>query len=147
MNLQESIRRILREETAQQAKLKDMVSRKGFIKVSKMMGGIENLYNILNITGSQDDMMFIVKAIMEHDLKNKENICSFEIIPTQHSIKIRVEIAKEYRNLPDDNWGNRKEISRVQDDISNIIYKLGNGLVRGHIIRVSIGECLNDEIE
>ena len=46
-----------------------------------------------------------------------------------------------YSNLADDSWANRQRVLRARDNISTIINRLGNNLVRGHTIDVSLGKC------
>ena len=141
MNLQESIRRILREETSYQNKMKNTVSEIGFNTTKKMFGSINNIYSALGFTGTQEEMIFIVDALMKHDVPIIENICDFRIVPTEQSFKLYVEIPKYYSNLADDSWANRQRVLRARDNISTIIHKLGNSLVRGHTIDVSLGKC------
>lgn len=141
MDLQETIKRILREETSNQTKIMDRISNRGFYKTSRMFGGIQNLYKVLGFTGTQDEMIFIVNELMKHDVPVIENICDFKIEPTLHSLKLYVVIPKEYPNLPDDNWGNVEKKLRARDNITTIIERLGNDLVRGHIVNVSVGKC------
>jgi hypothetical protein len=141
MNLQETIKRILREETSTQSKLMDKISNMGFYKTSRMFGGIQNLYKVLGFTGTQEEMIFIVDTIMRHDVTVIENICDFKIEPTLHSLKLYVEIPKYYPNLADDSWANRQRVLRARDNITTIIERLGNDLVRGHIVNVSVGKC------
>jgi hypothetical protein len=50
MNLQESIRRILKEETEKQSKIIDLIGKHGIVKMSMSLGGIKNLSRILNET-------------------------------------------------------------------------------------------------
>jgi hypothetical protein len=58
MNLQESIRKVLREETSNrtQNKLIDMIKTIGFKKTSKAVGGIDNLKKI---TGLHNSVVFL----------------------------------------------------------------------------------------
>ena len=141
MDLQETIKRILREETSNQTKIMDKISNRGFYKTSRMFGGIQNLYKVLGFTGTQDEMIFIVNELMKHDVPVIENICDYRIEPTLHSLKLYVVIPKEYPNLPDDSWGNTQKKLKARDNISTIIHRLGNSLVRGHIVNVSVGKC------
>jgi len=145
MNLQETIRRILREETSSQEDMRDIVSDLGLYNAKKMVGGIDNLYKILRFTGTREEMIFIVKSLMEHEVPLIDNICDFRIQPTQHSINLYVEIPKDYPNLPDDHWGNKSKTLQVKDRISNLIWRLGNELVRDHNVYVQIGKCQNEE--
>ena len=132
---------ILREETSIQDRVKNTVSEFGFNTTKKMFGSINNIYSALGFTGTQEEMIFIVDTIMRHDVPVMENICDFKIEPTLHSLKLYVEIPKYYPNLADDSWANRQRVLRARDNISTIIYKLGNSLVRGHTIDVSLGKC------
>ena len=132
---------ILREESSAQTKLKGMVSNMGVHKSAKMFGGVSNLYNVLGITNTREDMIFIVKTLMENDVPIIENVCDFKIVPTQHSLKLYVEIPKYYSNLADDSWANRQRVLRARDNISTIINRLGNSLVRGYTVDVSLGKC------
>ena len=141
MNLEEHIRKVLKEETSQESKLKDLISKRGFYKTSKVFGGIENLYKVIGFTGTQDEMIFIVNEIMKHDVPVIENICDYRIEPTLHSLKLYVEIPKFYSNLADDSWANRSRVLRARDNIRTIIHRLGNSLVRGHNVEVSLGKC------
>jgi hypothetical protein len=119
----------------------DKISNMGFYKTSRMFGGIQNLYKVLGFTGTQEEMIFIVDTIMRHDVTVIENICDFKIEPTLHSLKLYVEIPKYYPNLADDSWANRQRVLRARDNITTIIERLGNDLVRGHIVNVSVGKC------
>ena len=132
---------VLREETSSQDRMKNTVSEIGFINAKKMIGGIDNLYKVLGFTGTQEEMIFIVDALMKHDVPILENICNFRIVLTKHSLKLYVEIPKYYSNLADDSWANRQRVLRARDNISTIIHKLGNNLVKGHTIDVSLGKC------
>ena len=78
---------------------------------------------------------------MENDVPIIENVCDFKIVPTQHSLKLYVEIPKYYSNLADDSWANRQRVLRARDNISTIINRLGNNLVRGYTVDVSLGKC------
>ena len=67
MNLQESIRRILKEETSFVAKLKNLIDTKGIDFASETVGGIKNLAKILNL--DLDDMKtqeMLVKNFIYH---------------------------------------------------------------------------------
>lgn len=141
MNLQETIKRILMEETSYQNKMKNTVSEIGFNTTKKMFGSINNLYSALGFTGTREEMIFIVNTLMKHDVPLVVNICDFRIKPTQHSLNLYVEIPKEYPNLPDDHWGNKSKTLEVKDRISTLIWKLGNELVRDHNVYVQIGKC------
>jgi aspartate/methionine/tyrosine aminotransferase len=141
MSIKESIRRILREETSLKTDIKDMISKHGFFITSKMLGGVDTMNSIINIKGSQEEMIFIVKAIMEHDIEVLINVCNYQIIPTIHSFKLYVEIPKYYPNHSDDYFPNKQKTFEARDYISDLIKKFGNGKVRGYNIYVQIGNC------
>ena len=132
---------ILREETSNQESIKNLVSEMGIYHVAKMLGGVENLYKVLGFTGTQEEMIFIVDTLMRHDVPVIENICDFKIKPTQNSLIVYVEIPKYYLNLPKDSFANSSKKTSAYFNIGEIIYKLGNDLVKGHTIQVSIGDC------
>ena len=138
MNLQESIRRILREERSLKTIVRDLVKNKGFLKASNVIGSLEKVHEILNLRGTQEDMMFIVNTILKHDLN--EPMCSFVVSKWFHSIRTLVNIPlRDPDNL--DAWINRSIEIDLEEKISNMIYELGNGLVRGNDINVSAVWC------
>ena len=67
MNLQENIRRILREEyTVKQMKLLNIASQVGFLKTADMVKGVENLINILGDEFlTTNNKIKIIKEIVE----------------------------------------------------------------------------------
>jgi len=66
MNLQESIRRILREETEKQMKLLILASKLGFLKTAEMVGSVEDLLSILGDEFlSTNNKIKIIKEIVE----------------------------------------------------------------------------------
>jgi len=138
MNLQENIRRILKEETTIKETVRDMVKSHGFIITSKMVGSLDEVHEILDLKGTQEDMLFIVNTILKHDLN--EPMCNFVVSKTSHSIKTLVNIP-----LPDPNnldaWVNRRVEIELEVKISNMISELGEGLVRGNNINVSAVKC------
>jgi hypothetical protein len=139
MNLQENIRKILREERSLKKSVRNLVETKGFIMASQIVGSLEKVHEILNLKGTQDDMIFIVTAILDHDIKEK--ICKFFMVKTYHSIKIYIEVPSED---PDSDYFdpiNKNSRRRFSDKVSNTIYELGNKLVRGHDINIQPGSC------
>ena len=67
MNLQENIKRILREEyTVRQMKLLTIASKVGLLKTAKMVGGIEDLINMLGDEFlTTNNKIKIIKEIVE----------------------------------------------------------------------------------
>jgi hypothetical protein len=142
MNLQENIKKVLREESLKQS-LMDEIKRFGIRDTANIMGvSIEELLDMVGIRGTKDNMIFLAKSIMDNDVKQKLNYCSYNIVPTRYSINIDVYIPK-----PDPEDENRYMFDqRIRNHayelISELIYKLGGGLIRGHNIHVSnTGDC------
>lgn len=54
MTLQENIRRILREQSSMRSRLKSMIQDFGIINTAQMVGGVKNLFNLLNIKDPMD---------------------------------------------------------------------------------------------
>jgi hypothetical protein len=145
MNLQENIRKVLREETENtslQDKLLQVIKSRGVIRASKLVGGVERLFRIIDMKGTQEDMIFLTKSIMENEVEKELNYCSYNIVPTQHSIKLYVFIPKP---APEDEgvWSRDQWLRQEAEDlIRHWLYVLGGGLIRGHNVHVSnTGDC------
>jgi len=72
MNLQQTIRRILREEyTDRQKKLLTLASQIGFLKATEMVGGISKLLNILgkDFLNNKNNKIMIIKEILVENLE------------------------------------------------------------------------------
>ena len=68
MNLQETIRRVLREEyTDKQKKLLTLASQVGFLKTADMVGGVDDLLNILgnDFLNNKNNKIMIIKEVVE----------------------------------------------------------------------------------
>ena len=137
-NLQENIRRILKEETTIKETVRDMVKSHGFIITSKMVGSLDEVHEILELKGTQEDMLFIVNTILKHDLN--EPMCNFVVSKTLHSIKTLVNIPLVDPDNPDF-WTDEAIETFLETKISDMVYKLGKGLVRGNNINVSAVKC------
>ena len=142
MNLQESIKRILNEESLKQT-LMDEIVRSGIRDTSNIMSvDVKELLHMVGMKGTQEDMIFLTESIMENEVKEQLNYCSYDIVPTLHSIKLYVYIPKP---LPEhegvwslDQW----VVHKAEELISVLLHKLGGGLIRGHYIYVyNTGDC------
>ena len=138
MNLQENIRRVLREEKSFKDAVRNMVKTQGFIITSKMVGSLDEVHEILDLKGTQEDMLFIVNTILKHDLN--EPMCNFVVSKTFHSIKTLVNIPLVDPDNPDF-WTDEAIETFLETKISDMVYKLGKGLVRGNNIKVSSVKC------
>jgi len=132
----------LNENTSGQKRLREVVKTQGISMASGLVGGIDTLFKILKIKGSQEDMIFLVKSIMDNEVTERVPYCDYEIIPTRHSINLIV-----YTPMPENadvgNWSRTTyKKYKYYQSISNLISEWGNGLVRGHNINVSdTGDC------
>ena len=81
---------------------------------------------------------------MENEVKEQLNYCSYDILPTQHSINIFVYIPKP---LPEHEgvWSRDQWLRQEAEDlIRHWLYVLGlsGELIRGHRVNVSnTGDC------
>lgn len=116
----------------------DLIKESGFTFVSNLFGSLDEVHEIIGLKGTQEDMIFIVNAIINHDID--ERICDIVIRKTRHSIDVLVKIPVFDPNSDVDSWVNVSNEIRVEEKISGLIYKLGNGLVRGHRINVITSE-------
>ena len=132
----------LNENTSGQKRLREVVRTQGISMASELVGGIDTLFKILKIKGSQEDMIFLVKSIMDNEVTERVPYCDYEIIPTKHSINLFVNTPMPDQS-DEDNWSRTTyKKNRYNDTISNLISEWGNGLVRGHNVYVSdTGDC------
>jgi len=142
MNLQEHIRKVLREESLRQT-LMDEIERFGIQDTASIMGvSIEELLKMAGIRGTKDNMVFLAKSIMDNDVKQKLNYCSYNIVPTRYSINIDVYTPKPASEHQGRYMYDQRLRNHAYELISELIYKLGGGLIRGHNIHVSnTGNC------
>lgn len=142
MSLQESIKRTLNEESLKQS-LMDEIKRFGIQDTASIMGvSVEELLDMVGIRGTKDNMIFLAKSIMDNDVKQKLDYCSYNIVPTRYSINIDVYIPKPAPEDENRYMFDQRLRNHAYELISELIYKLGGGLIRGHNIHVSnTGNC------
>ena len=142
MNLQEHIRKVLQEESLKKT-LMDEIERSGIRDTASIMGvSVEELLDMVGIKGTKNDMIFLAKSIMDNDVKQKLNYCSYNIVPTRYSINIDVYIPKPAPEDENRYMFDQRLRNHAYELISELIYKLGGGLIRGHNIHVSnTGNC------
>ena len=69
----------------------DEIMRSGIKDTSNLMSvDVKELLVMVGMKGTQEDMKFITKVIMENEVKEQLKYCSYDILPTQHSINIYV---------------------------------------------------------
>ena len=142
MNLQEHIRRVLKEETLKQTLLDEM-KRYGIRDTASIMSvDVKELLEMVGIKGTQEDMIFLTKLIMDNEVRGLIDYCSYNVIPTRYSIDIDVYIPKPAPENEGRYMYDRRIRNEAYDLISILIYRLGGGLIRGHNIDVyNTGEC------
>ena len=80
MNLQESIRRILKEETSLSIKLKNLIDNKGIDMASTAVGGIKNVAKILNLDlDDVDTQEMLVKNFIYHTKIDQIDVLFIEV--------------------------------------------------------------------
>ena len=80
MNLQESIRRILKEETSLSVKLKNLIDNKGIDMASTAVGGIKNVTKILNLDlDDVDTQEMLVKNFIYHTKVDQIDVSFIEV--------------------------------------------------------------------
>ena len=136
--MKERIRHILKEETKEKRIVRRMVENEGFKFASSVIGSLEKVHEMLDLKGTEEDMMFIVNTILKHDLN--EPMCGFVVSKWFHSIRTLVNIPLPNPNNPNA-WINTRTEIELEIKISDMIYKLGNGLVIGNYINVSAVRC------
>ena len=142
MNLQEHIRKVLLQESLRQT-LMDEIERSGIKDTANLMTvHVGELLHMVGIKGTQEDMLFLAKVIMKNEVKEQLKYCSYQIVPTLHSFNLYVIIPKP---LPEEegrwsrDYGLREETKIM---ISELLWVLGRGLIKGHNIEVSnTGNC------
>ena len=140
--VQENIKRILKEESLKQT-LMDEIMRSGIRDTANMISvDVKELLDMVGITGTKEDRIFLIESIMKNEAKEEFNYCSYDIVPTPNSITLYVFIPKP---LPEhegvwsfDQW----VVHNASMLLKVLIHKLGGGLIRGHYIYVyNTGDC------
>ena len=92
MNLQENIRKILREDTGLKTRLESMMKNKGIIMTSKSVGGVTNLVNALglDIDDLKTQEMLVKNFIYDIELMDVE--ISFLKVDRNRPDKVRIKI-------------------------------------------------------
>jgi hypothetical protein len=141
-NIQENVRKELLQESLRQT-LMDEIEKSGISDTRRLLTvNVGGLLKMMGITGTKEDMIYLTKVIMENEVKEQLDYCSYNIVPTQHSINLYVHIPKP---LPEDEgvWS-RDQLKRdaAEVSISSLLWELGGGLIRGHNVYVSnTGNC------
>jgi hypothetical protein len=92
VNLQENIRKILREDTGLKTRLESMMKNKGIIMTSKSVGGVTNLINALglDINDLKTQEMLVKNFIYDIELMDVE--ISFLKVDRNRPDKVRIKI-------------------------------------------------------
>ena len=83
MNLEENIKRILKEETSLQSKLQSMIDTKGIDIASTAVGGMKNVAKILNLDlNDVDTQSMLVKNFIENTKVDEVDVQSVDVRPS-----------------------------------------------------------------
>ena len=142
MNLQENIRKVLLQESLKQT-LMDEIKKSGIRDTAKLMTvHVGELLHMVGIKRTQEDMIFLIKVIMENEVKELLKYCSFDIVPSLNSIKLYVFIPKP---LPEHEgvWSRDQRVREESKElIVQLLWTLSGGLIKGCEVLVSnTGEC------
>ena len=105
MNLQESIRRILREETSLQSRVNELINTKGIVLASTTVGGLDTLSKILNLDLNDVDTQekLVKNFIYFYDLKEEDITIDFLEVRTAASggkiIKVNGTVTDDWDNF------------------------------------------------
>jgi hypothetical protein len=103
---------------------------------------VKELLDMVGITGTKEDMIFLIKSIMKNEAKEEFDYCSYKIVPSTQYITLYVFIPKP---LPEHEgvWYLDQSVRhRAEELTSMLLSKLGGGLIRGHYIYVyNTGDC------
>jgi len=108
MNLQENIRRILREETSLQSRVNELINTKGIVLASTTVGGLNTLSKILNLDLNDVDTQekLVKNFIYFYDLKEEDITIDFLEVRTAANggkiIKVNGTVTDDWDNF--DYW-------------------------------------------
>jgi hypothetical protein len=122
---------------------KHLLEKFGMKTLCEMTGKTPNeVIDDIGLKGTKEDIIFLTKTIFENDIAPILTYCKYIIIPTQYSMDLVVYIPKpapEHEGIYMYDEGTR---SVYRDAISEALYKLGGGLIKGHNIEVhNTGNC------
>ena len=142
MNLQENIRKVLLQESLKQT-LMDEIEKSGIRDTAKLITiHVGELLHMVGIKRTQEDMIFLIRLIMKNEVKEILKYCSFDIVPSLHSIKLYVFIPKP---LPEHEgvWSRDQRVREESKElIVQLLWTLSGGLIKGCEVLVSnTGEC------
>jgi hypothetical protein len=121
---------------------RQLLEKYGIRKLSKKTSlSPEEIISIAGLTGSQEDMLYLVKIFMDKDLTDLK-YCSYQIVPTQHSFKLDVFIPEPARENKGKYMFETGMTSMYNEIISKMLFKYGAGLFRGHSVHIfNTGKC------
>jgi hypothetical protein len=130
-------------ESQSKKNLKPLLEKYGIRTLCKMTGkSVKDVINESGIKGTKEDIIFLTKTIIENDLSSVLTYCNYNIIPTQYSMDLVVYIPKPAPENVGRYMFDQGTRSVYRDAISEALYKLGGGLIKGHNIEVhNTGNC------
>jgi hypothetical protein len=123
--------------------LKHLLEKFGMKTMCEMTGKtVKEIVNEIGLKGTQEDIIFLTKTIFENDLSTVLTYCNYRIIPTQYSMDLVVYIPKPSPENVGRYMFDQGTRNVYRDAISEALYKLGGGLIKGHNIEVhNTGNC------
>jgi hypothetical protein len=135
--------KIIITESQGKKTLKPLLAKFGMRTLCKMTSKTaKEIINEIGLKGTQEDIIFLTKTIIENDLSTVLTYCSYNIIPTQYSMDLVVYIPKPAPENVGRYMFDQGTRNVYRDAISEALYKLGGGLIKGHNIEVhNTGNC------
>jgi len=124
--------------------IRQLLEKYGMEKLSNRLGLTpERIISIAGITGSRKDMIYLAKILMEKDF-SKLNLkyCNYQIISTQYSFDLVMFIPEPSPENRLRYMFDEGTVTMYNEIISNMLFKYGGGLFRGHNVEVyNTGKC------
>jgi hypothetical protein len=131
-------------ESQGKEQFRQLLKKYGVRKLSKKTSlSPEEIISIAGLTGSQEDMLYLVKILMEKDFsESKLKYCNYQIIPTQYSFDLVMFIPEPSPENILRYMFNKGTVNIYEEFISKMLFKYGGGLFRGHNVEVyNTGKC------
>ena len=135
--------KVIVTESQSKKALKSLLEKFGMRVMCKMTGkSVKEIINEIGLKGTQEDIIFLTKTIIENDLSSVLTYCNYNIIPTQYSMDLVVYIPKPAPQNVGRYMFDQGTRNVYRDTISEALYKLGGGIIRGHNVEVhNTGNC------
>ena len=135
--------KVIVTESQSKKALKSLLEKFGMRVMCKMTGkSVKEIITEIGLKGTQEDIIFLTKTIIENDLSSVLKYCNYNIIPTQYSMNLVVFIPKPAPENVGRYMYDQAVRNTVYEHVSTLLYKLNGGIIRGHNIEVqNTGNC------